>query len=386
MPMLNKALTAIALVLLLAVVTAPVALVLAAVYGVQVSYWQYVWVEIQTVEENGPPAGFVNVVAFELADGGPRLIFEGRTDAMGFYRFNMKFLKKLIAQLEDGTKIYAPINLWVIASREDGLLGTLTQPLNITAMKQPSDTVRLKVQVRKIAQDKAEGSAATASGCALPVPYLEESWAWTSVLQFSTWDNISAKFYYPIGVQIMVQSKERYWSGTTCSYLTGWSDAGVTFVTLDHGIGAADWLRGRTLYTMKFYFKYYFVRTYTNIPGMLVEKIYAVDTYPDPVDCYLITQSWDGRLPGWSYFATVDQNIERYIAISGGAAPSYTFSVGVSVTFTGVGVSVSLGVGKAPNPTGALTIRAGTWLPGYKVRVESNDGTFVVTRCNWISP
>ena len=383
--MLGKALTAIALALLLAIVAAPVALALVAAYRVHVSYWQYVGVEVQTVEKNGVPAGFVSVVVFELADGGPRLIDEGRTDAMGFCRFNVKVLKKLVAELEDGTKIYAPINLWVIAAREDGLLGTLTQPLDISAMRSPSDTVRLKVTVRRV-ELSASAEAKTSSACNLPVPYFEESWAWTNVLQFSTWDNISAKYYYPIGTQIMVQSKERYWSATTCNYLTGWSDAGVTFVTLDVGVRRAEWLRGRTVYTLRFYFKYYFVRTYTNIPGTVVEKIYAVDTYPDPVDGDLVFQSWNGQLPGWSYAVTFPQNEERIFDITGGVAPSYTFSVGVSVTFTGVGVSVGLGVGKAPTPRGTLTVWAGTWLPGYKVRIESNDGTFVVTRCNWVSP
>mgnify|MGYP000022055764 CR=1 FL=1 len=142
---------------------------------------------------------------------------------------------------------------------------------------------------------------------------------------------------------------------------------------------------------MKFYFKYYFIRTRTIIPGILIEKVYAVDMFPDPVGSDRVTQSWDGQLHGWSYAVTIPQNEEVVIAVTGGAAPSYAFPEGVTVTFSGANASVGLGVGIEPKPpTATLAIRAGTWLPRwlpkYEVRVESSDGTFVVTRCNWVRP
>jgi len=236
MPILGKVFAAIALILLLAVVAAPAWLMLAAFYGAQALHWQPVWVEVQVVEEDGPPAGSALVAVFELVDGGPKLITEGRADASGLYKFIARVPKRLVAELEGGTKVYAPISIWVVASRGDGLLGTLTQPLDPSTMKQPSDAVRFRLPVKRVRQS---AEAKTSSAYHL-TPATETAWAWTSALQFSTWDNISAVYEFPIGTRVIVQSKERWWSGATCSYLTNWFDAGAAIVTFDHGIRAAD--------------------------------------------------------------------------------------------------------------------------------------------------
>ena len=121
-------------------------------------------------------------------------------------------------------------------------------------------------------------------------------------------------------------------------------------MALEHGVGSADWVGGRNVYTSKFYLKYYMVRYYP--PGstsLQIKKAYAVDTSSDPRGANVLT-------------VTV----------------SFSLSTG--------GVSIGLGVGKASTPVGTLSIRADTWQPGHVAKVESSDGSYIVTLCNWVRP
>lgn len=96
------------------------------------------------------------------------------------------------------------------------------------------------------------------------------------------------------------------------------------------------------------------------------------------------TVSWNGQLPRWSDYRLLSQNVQMDFAIT----VSFDNVLTVSVTFslsTG-GVSVGLGVGKMSTPVGTLTISSGSWQPRYMAKVESYDGSYILTRCNWVSP
>ena len=375
---------AFGVVLLLLLVAAPLAFALVKFYEVAAADWQFVVAEVEVVDEEGLPAGLVHVAVFELADGGPKLLAEGRAGASGTFKFGLKVLRRLIVELENGTRVYAPINLWIIASREDGLLGTLTQPLDITAVKHPLDTVKLRVLARKIAQNAAKENAVNTSECHLPTESAE-SWAWTSVLQVGTWDSIDAKWYYPIGTRIMVESKERIWLVNECRYGGDWYSAGSTIVALEQGTGNANWVGGKNVYTFKLYLKYHLVRYYPPSSTQLqIEKVYAVDTSSDPGGAMYSVTSWNGQLPGWSCYKLLGQNVQMDFAIT---ASFNVLTVTVSFSLSSAGtVSIGLGVGKVSTPVGTLTIKTGAWQPGYMAKVESYDGSYIVTRCNWISP
>jgi hypothetical protein len=376
---------ALGVTLLLLLVGVPLASALGGLYEASLEGWQLVEVEVEVVDESGAPAGPAHVAAFELADGGPKLLAEGRASLSGVFKFGAKVPRRLIAELENGTRVYAPLNLWIIAWREDNLLATLTQPIDITTMKHPLDTIKLRVQARRIAQTATKESAATASDCYLPAPYLEEAWAWTTVLQFSTWDNISAKYYYPPGSQVYVEGKERVWLVSECRYTSDWYRGGGSIVVLEAG-RESDWLQGRKIFSLQLYFKYYFYRyTPPHQSTFQVEKIYAVDTNNDPWGSRRVESDWNGQLPGWSTWQYVSQGETGIFDITG-SAPSLSFSVGASVSFKIVGVSVSVGTSRASPPNGALYVRAGSWLPGYMVKVEATDTSYVNTRSNWSRP
>ena len=374
---------ALGVALLFLLVGVPLASALGGLYEASLEGWQLVEVEVEIFDESGAPAGSAHVAAFELADGGLKLLAEGRASLSGVFKFGAKVPRRLVAELENGTRIYAPLNLWIIAWREDNLLATLTQPIDITAMKHPLDTLKLRVQARRIAQTATKESAATASECRLPTEGAE-SWAWTSVLQVGTWDSISAKWYYPIGTRIMVESKERVWLVNECRYGGDWYSAGSTIVALEHGVGSADWVGGRNVYTSKFYLKYYIVRYYPpSSTALQIEKAYAVDTFSDPRGAMYETASWSGQLPGWSYYSLIGQGCQMDFSFT---AAFNVFTVTVSFSLSTGGVSIGLGVGKASTPVGTLSMRASTWQPGYVAKVESSDGSYIVTRCNWVRP
>jgi len=92
-----------------------------------------------------------------------------------------------------------------------------------------------------------------------------------------------------------------------------------------------------------------------------------------------VQYSWDGQpLSGVVYTDTL-QNRESTIPVTGGS--TYVFSVYVALPKA----NVSLGVTLSPSPQGALTIKAGSWYPGYKARVVSlGDSRFLDTRSFWV--
>jgi hypothetical protein len=372
-------------------------------------------------DEEGAPVGGARVVVFELADGGPRKLSEGVADNLGVYRTSLKLPRRLVwakpaAMLEEDaamvgfekSEVYAAVNLWVVAYRvgkeavkEVVDIGTLTLSVDPTFMKHPLDSTIHRVKLSRIktqasATSNTEGSASVVglspqrvavSSCQIPTyPYQEESLAYTTVLRFATWDSIEAKYDYVSGSKIRVESKQRYFVIGICSY-TSWEGSGNTIVTVEQQ-RSSDWLTGRTVYTMNFQLKYYFIRYCPPYQStVLVEKIYAVDTSRDGEVAIRSESGWSGTLPSWSYYTTVNQleTIPKDISVSG-TSSGYSFSVGVSVNFKVVGVSISLGVGKEPSPASKLQIRAGRWTSGYIVKVVSRDGTYLETYSNWVPP
>ncbi|MEM3029401.1 MAG: hypothetical protein QXW09_04615, partial [Thermoproteota archaeon] len=267
-------------------------------------------------------------------------------------------------------------------------------------MRHPLDSATHTVKLSRIrpqasATSNTEGSASVvglspqrvaASSCQIPTyPYQEESWAYTTVLKFATWDNIQASFTYVKGSKIRVESKERYFVVSTCSY-TPWGSYS-TIVTLDYGFSLSVPVTGRYVYNQKINLKYYFIRYWLE-GAVLIEKIYAADTNRDGAEISDINKDkvgWSGSLPSWSNYLIIPQNYERPIDITG-TTYGFTFSAGAGVSFYGIGFSVSLGVGMAPSPVSSLIIKAGTWITNYRVKVVSRDSTYLETYSNWVPP
>jgi len=114
-------------------------------------------------------------------------------------------------------------------------------------------------------------------------------------------------------------------------------------------------------------------------PGV-IEVVNAVHTSTDTTGWSEVQYSWDGQpVSGVANFS-MSQNYSIGIPIKGGS--TYVFSMGISLPKA----NISLGVTLPPSPQGTLTIKAGSWYPGYKARVVSlGDDRFLDTRSFWVS-
>jgi len=204
---------------------------------------------------------------------------------------------------------------------------------------------------------------------------LEERYQYTPVLRFSTNYNISAQYDYPIGSKIRVQTK---W--TVPGYPeAGWYDAGYAEITLDIGKSCGNyWFTGPQITEVQFEFKYQHSYLVGSGPGV-IEVVNAVDTSNDPWGWREVQSNWDGHpMSGIAKYYDVLQNDTRVIPIKGGS--TYVFSVYVALPKA----NVSLGVTLPPSPQGTLTIKAGSWYPGYRARIVSlGDNSFLDSRVFW---
>ena len=103
---------AFGVMMLLLFVAVPLVFALVRFYEVAVSDWQFVEVEVEVVDEEGLPAGPVHVAAFELADGGPKLLAEGRASASGtFNRIEgFKEVDRRARRLDEDLRTHQPLD------------------------------------------------------------------------------------------------------------------------------------------------------------------------------------------------------------------------------------------------------------------------------------
>jgi hypothetical protein len=74
----------------------------------------------------------------------------------------------------------------------------------------PLDSYSVNVILKKVREQKL-GSLTASKGISLLsyTPPNEETWQYTTVVEFSTWDNIFVKFNFGIGTKVDVEVKEK---------------------------------------------------------------------------------------------------------------------------------------------------------------------------------
>lgn len=353
---------------------------------------------IKVYDHEGKEVNNARVEILELSVNGPMKLSEGYTNIFGTYKTRL-FLKRKLVNIIENKEIYASINVWVVAySKDKEELGTLTFSVDPTFLRHPIDEVGYSIRLKKLNSssklvgffDPSKVLKSIRSSSPPYPPYQENSWAYTKVLAYSTWDNIGARVYYVIGSKINIESKERWYDLKSSTYKTDWFSSGTTTVTLDRGIThpSEDYPpeTGRYVHTLSFELYYCYITYWGDFGSIIVEKVYAVDTSNDPPRYTGSSNVWSGSLPSSQYYYETLQRDSSDIPITGGNEYYLAFSVGVSVTFTGVGVSVSLGVGKQASPSSILRMYAGTWInESYVVRTVSLSGsTYLESYSNWI--
>ena len=274
-------------------------------------------------------------------------------------------------------KVYKSVNLMVIALKKS-YIGLKTFPIDPTYEGKPEPKIIHLRTYKLITQkqlNKLERSKVLTSSSGEYV--LNEWYQFTTVLKYSTYYGIKAKWSYPIGSKVRVQTKWRWPPGSS----NPWYDGGYIEINVDSGV-YSGWREGPYLRTLKFELKY--KHSIVAIGGIAIEKVYALDTSTDPRATREASTYWDGRPVSGPKYYDIDQNTYRDIVISGGAG--YDFRVYISLSYPW-GVSISLGVDKRPSPYATLTIYAGTWQPGYVARIVSiGDSDFLNSRVFWYKP
>jgi hypothetical protein len=319
-------------------------------------------INAQIVDEKGEAISG-KVVVFELTENGPKKIYEGY--AHGTATFSVAVKRELVTMyVENGKemRIYKPVNLQIaVANKELKKLGVVNLAVDPTNEPHPVTLKSVKIVMRSVSEVKSE-----------PVEGSWSTYKLTPVLSFAVWDDIQARYSYPVGSKLKIESKFRPWGSTT------WVSNGYTEVELDRGV-SSPYLNGEKNYTIHFNLKYKYAITEIEMDdySFFYENIYAVDTNYDPQYYTRTSTGWDGHLPSGEYYITPAGDTTA-IPITGGSNYAFTVSVGFSYPY---GVSASLGVTKVPAPQATLVVTS-TGSSGY-VKTVGSDG-FLKSYSNWL--
>jgi|YelNatPaOPRAMG01_1025707.scaffolds.fasta_scaffold34538_2 hypothetical protein len=331
---------------------------------------------------NNTVVPYSKVYIYHLTEKGPELISSGTSDERGIFSSIIGIPRIYKGKLNiNGSvrDIFASVNLLVIVSKKDeGLLSSLAFSVDPSFMLFPLGSHSVKVNLRKVENEQKLGVLIPNNKIEFLsyTPPNEESWQYTTVVEFSTWDNIWVKFDFGFGTKIDVQVKERVYDTTQGKYVTDWSDAGTTTVTVDSPL-SSDFYTGQKTIIEQFYFKY--LHTAVLVDEIYwVEHVYAVDTNQDPIADKRFINSWSGFSSGSNPYIT-EQNSQRQINLY--KAYGFVFSVGVS--FSRSGISVGLGVSYQSSPAGNITIKTGTWNSGYRAYTYGYEYGFRKSSTVW---
>lgn len=343
---------------------------------------QGVTLKIITNDENRKPTIGTHIKLFLLNSDGVKELGESLTGIDGAAVMHIVIPRKHVADDEHGKPIFASINLAVSAwNSGEKLIGGWTFPLDPTKMSWPEDTHIVKVTLKKINNTRTSIIKPQDYDPEACIAY-RETWNMTEVLRFATWDNIKAWYDYPAGAKIEIQSKSRY-TYDPCNDLT-WVDGGTVHVTLDTGILREDRLSGRYEYSL--FFKIYYATYGWFVPDFNIYQqfVYAIDTSTDPQDDNMSSRSWDGVLPGYSYYYNTRGGEISGIPVTGGVHWEFSVTISFGVGFPpSLCVGIGLGVGKVPDPRAYLYIK-GELPYYYTVRTVSPTSTFLKSYSNWV--
>ncbi len=330
--------------------------------------------------DDGEVLGSANVYLFVMTSRGWELIGSTYTSSIGvaLFRPALPLVSAGVFEL-NGSKlrVYKSVNLMVVVVKKP-YIGLYTFAVDPTSELGFPETVFVKAY--RLLEN--EGRAASSSG--IGVRYttswenvLNEWQEYTTVLRYSTYYGIKAKWNYPIGSKVRVQTKWRWPPGSS----SPWQDGGYVDINVDIGT-ASDWRTGPYIRTLQFKLNY--THSIISLGAVAIEEIYAKDTPYDPVATRELVSSWNNVPVSGPIHVDVQQETTRTIDVSGGE--DYDFNVQVTLSYPWT-ISIGLGVDKNPSPIATLTIYADEWSPGYVARIVSlRDTDFLDTRTFWYKP
>lgn len=364
--------------------------------------YQVVKLNILVESEDGMPLPMASILVFNLTERGSAHIITSYTDEFGrclitlkIYRLHIGWTNVILDK--KGKEVFkdvpAPVfiahNIIIVAYKYPyHVMRALS--LDPTFMRWPVDEVELKVVARRIFSEKtAVGSTYSTTQS---VEYIlidsDNSWAYTNVVIFATWYNISAYARWDIGNKYEVETKQRIsYDGVNWE---SWLSAGSTQITIDRLVETKSFT-GNSEVIVKFEYEYrierYHVIDWSTGEEWYEDWAFAIDHTTgilDPRSYDKVVNTWDGTKKGGNY-VEIEQEDKSGIAIKGGI--HWTFSVDVQFTLSipppTASISVTLGVTKVIAPYGYVYYSAGTWYPGYDVYVYDANTNWLKMYATW---
>ncbi len=329
---------------------------------------QRVTLTVSISKQDGIPVNGAKVQVFELTDSGLKLLSSGYSH-LGVFTTSVQIPRAYknhlyIPEADRYKDIYASVNVWVVSTFEEvtGIdktvyIGTRTFQIDPTFLNWPSDSFSTSVVLGKIFYSESETSTTHNYPGLLPD---SENYSYTQVVEYSAQDNnMEVWASFPQGSKVDIESKERYYSISYQKYVTDWSSAGSTFITIDipfETIHVPDSL-GRNKGNSFVKFKYLLVH-FQPYPDIIVEKVYAADTSIDGYDRSNSPSSWTWDGSKTSNYFTTPQGETSNKPFSATSNFIFSVSVGFSTTPT---LTIGLGVASSQLPVAMLNVKAKVW-------------------------
>ena len=315
--------------------------------------------------EDGKVASSVDVYLFLLAKEGIKLLSKVPTNGYGIARFYPTLPLKCFIHY------CTSVNLMAVAVSKN-YLGVYTFSVDPTYDLYGPKVVNIELHRYISKSNKGENSDIGI----LWEQIIDEKYKFTPVLRFATYDGILAKWIFPAGSKVRVQSKCRWPPGSDYP----WYDCGYVDVTVDIPIIHERYENGRYLRTIRFNLKYRY--SIIRLGTISFEKVYAVDENNDPVSYDYLFSYWSGYpVNGPDYFDIVPGDT-RAINVTGGEV--WDFSIAISFAYKW-SVALSLGIDKKPAPKAYVYYKA---LEGYGdiARIVSlRDSDYLDIRVYWVN-
>jgi len=358
---------------------------------------QALTLHIRVVSEDGGSVPYARILVFMLTDKGPSLIGGAGTFANGaatahvliprrveYYVWRLepylrggKIIYRFVRTNEPG---YASVNLALIATSPNGMMGAKVLSVDPSFLKWPEDKTCVTVKLRR--PPKGNGVVHEELTSNRVVSW----WQHTPVLRFGAGDAVRIWYNFSVGSKVEVQSKYRVCGLGTC---TSWESAGSTQVTVEVGIRGGN-VTGHVVRTVYFDLRYVDWTYCDAITKTCVNIIYVADTRIDPHAMTYRDSPWRGKLPDTPYYLMIPHDSTVRIIVNGGYHWDLNVRVNTSAnggpnTYVTLGVTLS---GKA-NPPVFLYVQAGHGEEGRQdVKIVSlhgsgGKGSYVVTYGDW---
>jgi len=352
--------------------------------------YQIIELNISVVDEMGEPLPMASILIFNLTEKGSVRIVTGHTNELGccsiilrIYRLHVGWTNVMLSKGEKETFNKVPIfvahNIIVVVHKYPYHV-VRAIPLDPTFMKWPIDEIELRIVARhvfaerSVIESKPLSTSIThpTSPTAQSLEYIlidsYNNWAYTNVVVFATWYNISAHAKWYVGNKYEVETKNRVsYDGANWK---PWLSAGSTQITIDRDLKTRSFTENSKV-IVKFEYEYrierYHVIDWETGEEWYEDWAFAIDHTAgvlDPRGYDKVVTTWNGTKKGGNY-VEISQETENNVPIKGGIKQMSLLGVKIMAIY------------------GYVHYAVGTWYSGYKAYIYDANTNWLEMYAIW---